>query len=171
MMKKTGFVLAALALVGASFAQTLKVGSQAPAFKPAKWIKGAPVTLKKGSLYVVEFWATWCPPCRESIPHLTSLAKKYKGKATVIGVSVSEAPPQKWGAGTVSTVAKFVKEQGAKMNYTIAMDGKNADIAKAWMTKANVNYIPWACIVGKDGKIAWMGSPFEIDAPLAKFAK
>src|SRR5689334_25163119 len=80
-----------LAAIAAYADPSLTVGSPAPAIKVAKWVKGKPVnSLKKGNVYVVEFWATWCGPCKQSIPHLTELAKKYAGKATFIGVSSFE---------------------------------------------------------------------------------
>src|SRR5689334_13332915 len=95
--------LAALAvptfLASAASAQDLKVGDAAPPIKIAKWVKGKPdnmskdgntYTIKPGSIHVVEFWATWCGPCKVSIPHLTELAKKYKGKVTFTGVSINE---------------------------------------------------------------------------------
>jgi thiol-disulfide isomerase/thioredoxin len=66
-----------------------------PPLKVAKWIKGKPVQrFEPGKVYVVEFWATWCGPCRRSIPHLTELAKKFKGKVTFIGVSIWGEPAQ-----------------------------------------------------------------------------
>ena len=77
--------LAALAL--AFFLSTsvlegaLKHGDAAPPIEITKWLRGEAVDLQKArekKVVVVEFWATWCPPCRTSIPHLTELQKKYK---------------------------------------------------------------------------------------------
>ncbi|MFA6244559.1 MAG: TlpA disulfide reductase family protein, partial [Candidatus Hydrogenedentales bacterium] len=71
-----------------------KVGVPAPELTILEWAKGEPVTLADGkgkTAYLVEFWATWCPPCRKSIPHLTELQKKYKDKGlVVIGVTAEE---------------------------------------------------------------------------------
>ena len=69
-----------------SFAAEL--GDPAAQLKYLKWVKGEPVRIKKGSIYIVEFWATWCGPCKVSIPHLTEMQAKYKDKGvTIIGVS------------------------------------------------------------------------------------
>ncbi|MCX6345732.1 MAG: TlpA disulfide reductase family protein, partial [Armatimonadetes bacterium] len=89
-----GALLMAVGVANAAEAVTptpakLEVGSVPPPLKVFKWVKGKPVTkFEKGKIYVVEFWATWCPPCRTSIPHVTELAKKYAGKITFIGVSI-----------------------------------------------------------------------------------
>src|SRR5687768_3001133 len=69
----------------------LKVGDPAPPLVAAKWIKGTPVAeFEQGKVYVVEFWATWCGPCRANMPHLSELARRYKGKATVLSFDVQE---------------------------------------------------------------------------------
>ena len=47
----------------------------------------------EGSIRVVDFWATWCPPCREEIPHLNRLHRKYKDQGVnFVGISVDENP-------------------------------------------------------------------------------
>jgi len=56
---------------------SLNVGDPAPELKVARWVKGNRVAkFNLGRIYVVEFWATWCGPCRESIPHLTELDRQ-----------------------------------------------------------------------------------------------
>jgi thiol-disulfide isomerase/thioredoxin len=171
-------VLAAMAapalLASAASAQDLKVGDAAPPIKVAKWVKGKPdnmtkagdaYTLKPGSIHVVEFWATWCGPCKVSIPHLTDLAKKYKGKVTFTGVSINE------GADNyLPKVAKFVTDMGPKMEYNVVADDKseNGTMSKSWMEAAAQEGIPTAFVIGKDAKIAWIGHPSEMDEPLAQ---
>jgi len=135
-----------------------KEGGSAAALTGLEWVKGEPVTFEAGLVYVVEFWATWCPPCRTSIPHLTEIQHKYKDqKVTVIGISNEK----------VATVQPFVANMGAKMDYTVAVDpeGKaNAGYMKAF----NQNGIPHAFIVDGKGQIAWHGHPMDgLDEALA----
>ncbi|MBK7643044.1 MAG: redoxin domain-containing protein [Planctomycetes bacterium] len=148
---------------------TLHVGDAAPAIQVKQWVKGEPVTaFAKDKLYVVEFWATWCPPCRKSIPHLTELQKKFKD-VSFIGVSVFEHETDQ------SKVAPFVETMGDKMDYRVAMDDvpegkKNNDgaMAKNWMIASGSSGIPTAFIVDKTGHIAWIGHPMEMEESLAK---
>lgn len=148
-------------------AADLSIGDPAPAITVTKFVKGTPVTkLGNGKVSVVEFWATWCGPCIQSIPHVTELAKKYPA-AQFVGVSVWENDQK--------LVMPFVAKMGNKMNYSVAMDrvapgakGNEGAMAKAWMTAAGQNGIPTAFIVGKDGKVAWIGHPMVMAEPLAK---
>ncbi|MGC4044946.1 MAG: redoxin family protein [Armatimonas sp.] len=159
-------LVAALSLTLGAQAAPLKMGSAAPAIKVAKWVKGTPVSkFEKGKFYVVEFWATWCGPCRISIPHLTELAKKYKGKVSFTGVSISEDDPK-----YATKVAAFVKKMGTTMNYNVAIDTlpRSGFMSKNWMDAAGQGGIPTAFIVDKNQKIAWIGHPMEMDGPLAK---
>lgn len=146
---------------------SLTVGSPAPALKVSRWVKGTPVpSLEKGKVYVVEFWATWCGPCRQSIPHLTEMAKKFEGKATFIGVSVWERgnDPQKLEAN----VDAFVKDMGAKMVYHVARDTGDAFMTEAWMKAASQGGIPAAFVINGEGQIAWIGHPmYGLDKVLA----
>lgn len=138
---------------------TLKVGDAAPALSPAKWIKGEPVEkLETGKLYVVEFWATWCGPCKESIPHLTEMASEFKD-VTFIGQDVWEPD--------LTAVEPFVKEMGDKMDYHVAMDdAEHGKMDQGWMAAAGQDGIPTAFVVDKETKIAWIGHPMELEPVL-----
>jgi thiol-disulfide isomerase/thioredoxin len=163
-------LLAALALGFAATqarAESLGIGDPAPKLEVKSFVKGEPVTgFEPGKNYVIEFWATWCGPCRTSIPHLTELQKK-NSDVTFIGISIWEEDQAK--------VKPFVQEMGDKMAYRVAVDvvpdKEKADqgaMAKNWMAAAERNGIPTAFIINKEGKIAWIGHPMEMDKPLEK---
>ena len=64
-----------------------------------------------GKVVLVNFWATWCPPCREEIPELLALKKEYKDRLEVVGISEDDDPPEK--------VMRFARQKG--MTYPIVM--------------------------------------------------
>lgn len=132
---------------------TLNVGDPAPALSIAKWVKGEPVEkFQAGKPYVVEFWATWCGPCRAAMPHLTDLQKQYKDKGvTIIGVSIMEE-------NGLADVEPFVAKMGDSMKYTVAFDKEGLTNA-AWMDASGSDGIPTSFIVDQRGKIAWIGHP------------
>lgn len=139
---------------------TLHVGDPAPAISVMKWVKGEPVNLKDGKVHVVEFWATWCGPCKIGMPHLSELANEYKGKVVFSGISVWEANAMKdKAADTMPKVESFVNHAHGMMDYNVAADGSAAVMAQTWMTAAGQHGIPAAFIVDQEGKIAWIGHP------------
>lgn len=146
----------AMSLMTNAIAKQLTIGSSAPKLDVSAWVKGTPVkTFKRGQVYVVEFWATWCGPCKDSILHITQMAKKYGPKANFIGVSIWEK-----GEDIPGKAKKFVEDMGAKMDYNVALDNGNA-MAETWMAAAGQDGIPTAFIVNQEGQIAWLGHPLE----------
>src|SRR5438874_238478 len=129
-------------------------------YKPAHGCKGEPVKdFEKGKAYIVEFWATWCGPCRVSIPHLNEIHNKFKDKnLVVIGQDCWERDD--------SLVAPFVKSMGDKMTYRVALDDKEGSekgkMAETWMAAAGRNGIPSAFLVDTKGLIAWVGHPMQL---------
>lgn len=139
------------------------VGGPAPKLKNGKWIQGEPVKeFEKGKCYLVEFWATWCGPCRATIPHLNELHRKFKDKGLiVIGQDVWERDETK--------VEPFVKKMGDKMTYRVALDdkpGEEGSMAQTWMSAAFASGIPTGFLVDGQGLIAWIGHPMELKEPL-----
>src|SRR5262245_54638058 len=138
----------------------LKVGDPAPKLQVSQWVQGAPVKeFQRGQVYIVEFWATWCGPCRASIPHLNETYQKYKDKGlVVIGQNCWEHDE--------SLVAQFVKKMGDKMTYRVALDDKKGNdkgkMAETWMEAAGKTGIPSAFLVDKQGVIAWIGHPMSL---------
>jgi thiol-disulfide isomerase/thioredoxin len=139
----------------------LKVGDAAPKLAVGKWVKGEPVeAFEKGKIYVLECWATWCGPCIASIPEVSKMNTEFKDKGVVIiGMNVWER--------NVPGVEPFVKNMGDKMNYRVAMDQGNTT-ATTWLAAAGMDGIPCAFIVGKEGKIAWIGHPAAMKTVIEK---
>ncbi|MFQ5410679.1 MAG: redoxin domain-containing protein [Phycisphaerae bacterium] len=149
-------------LVANSAQAKLGVGDKAPALTIKNWIKGAPVDPTKAGpdkVIIVEFWATWCGPCRASMPHISDMQERFKDKGvTFIGVSAEKK----------SVVEKFLKNgNDEKMRYTIALDNKR-QTSKDWMSAAGQTGIPCSFIV-KGGKIRWIGHPMnDLDLKVAE---
>jgi thiol-disulfide isomerase/thioredoxin len=134
---------------------TLKIGDRAPALSTGTWIKGDPVrNFKKDTVYLVEFWATWCGPCVASIPHLTELQNKYP-KLVVIGQNCQEKDQ--------SAVKPFVDKQGDAMGYRVVLDDvkndPNGAMNNNWLRASGQRGIPHAFLIDKKGRIAWSGHP------------
>jgi thiol-disulfide isomerase/thioredoxin len=137
----------------------LGAGDPAPALKVGKWLQGEAVpALERNKAYVVEFWATWCGPCRTTIPHLNKLHQKFAEKGMIfIGQNCFEDDEP--------AVQEFVKKMGDAMSYRIALDDTSVEggvMAQTWMAAAGQYGIPCAFVVGKDGNVLWIGHPAKL---------
>ena len=103
-----------------------------------------------GKVTLLEFWATWCPPCRKSIPHLNALHAKFKDKGLVI-IGVTDEDK--------ATVEPFLAQN--PMHYTPALDAGNR-LGRSF----GVTGIPHAVLYNRGGVAIWEGHPMEIDEAL-----
>ncbi len=134
-------------------------GKAAPGFT-LKTVDGKTVSLAdyKGKAVLVNFWATWCGPCKLEMPWLIDLQKKYAAQGfTVLGVSEDD--------DSAKTVGDFAAKMG--VNYPILMSSEA--ISKAY---GGIDYLPVSYYIGRDGKVvAEVGgliSQTEIDANIQK---
>ncbi|HEY0943677.1 MAG TPA: TlpA disulfide reductase family protein [Opitutaceae bacterium] len=143
-------VLAGLAPLAHARADKSLLGEALPALK-VEYLAAKPELA--GKPMILEFWATWCPPCRKSIPHLNELHSKYQSRGLVIvGVTKEEK----------KVVKDFLKKM--PMAYFPAID-KGGALNKHF----GVTGIPHAVLVDKSGKIVWEGHPLSLtDKQIAK---
>ena len=134
-------------------ASSLKIGDVAPLLKIEKWYNTAPIdAFEKGKVYVVEFWASWCQPCRKSIPHLNKLQKEFKDELVVVAVAASERK------GTTA-LEKLLATKKEELTYAVGYTN-DGQTFKNYMWAANNTGLPWTFIIDKNGKVVWWGQPF-----------
>lgn len=147
-MKRLLVSCAFLLLFLASTCPAIELGEKAPELPADIWINGGPVDPAKPdgkTVYVIEFWATWCPPCKRTIPELNKLHEANRDKNVVIVGVTSE---------NEETVRPFVEKM--EMKYVVAID-TNRSFAETYMD--GVQGIPHAFIVDTNGVVAWSGHP------------
>lgn len=141
-------------------APTLTIGSDVPAINVSGWwqdrIMHSP---QKGKVYVIDFWASWCGPCRDSMPHLFAMKQKYANDGVEFAaISIDE---------DAEAATDYLHKLGKALPIYFAIDNKD-QTWKAWGRAAGRNSIPSTFIVGKDGKIAWIGHPMRLEPELKK---
>lgn len=144
---------------------SLNIGDPAPPLRMRQWIKGKPVQqIEKGHAYVLEFWATWCKPCKAAMPHLSALARQYKGKVTFIGINIYELKTTPF-----TKVKAFVDSMDQQMDYNVATEDSNFMVVN-WIEASGTKNdgIPASFVVNAEGRLAWIGHPKDLGEILPK---
>lgn len=132
-------------LVAADFNSKLKKGTMVPSFK-LKNLSGETISLSdyKGKKILLNFWASWCPPCREEMPYIQ---KYYEERADKSNVEVITVNMTKHEQGDIERVEKFIEEH--KLTFPVLLD-ENGEI----MNLYNIRAFPTTYIINEDGMIA-----------------
>ena len=121
---------------------TKAVGKDAQLGYTLKDMNGADVRLASyaGKIILLNFWATWCHPCKDEIPDLITLQDQYKNDIVVLGFSIDDTPED-------------LKEYAAKykINYPVLVGAGHENIQEAY---GPMWAVPVTVIIGRDGKIA-----------------
>jgi cytochrome c biogenesis protein CcmG, thiol:disulfide interchange protein DsbE len=115
------------------------LNQQAPELVVEKWLTKEPD--RKGKFLLVDFWATWCVPCRRAIPELNGLQQQFPEKLLVVGLSTE---PEE-------VVRKMTNPA---INYSVAIDTKQRMIREL-----DVRGIPHVILVDPRGIVRWEGHP------------
>ncbi len=122
------------------------LGKKAPALVVEKWLGNKPQTI--GKFLLLDFWATWCGPCRRAIPELNEIHRQLGDRVTVIGISDES-----------EEVVRKMKEP--RIEYAVAID------TKARMKgKLQVTGIPHVILIDPSGVVRWEGFPLLESDPL-----
>ncbi len=155
---------------------TLTIGTKAPEIDIEHWVSlgkdrfKAVKTFEKDKVYVVEFWATWCGPCVQSMPHLVEVQNKFADKGVQI-ISVSDEDLETV-QGFLERKVRGSEEEGKESTYAELTNAyclttdPDGSVHTAYMNAAGQNGIPCCFIVGKTGQIEWIGHPMSMDEPL-----
>ena len=149
---------------------TLTIGSPAPAIDIEHWIQDGGGKFKpfkqfeNDKVYVVEFWATWCGPCIQSMPHLAELQSQYGDQVRLVSVTDESLDEVKdLLQETYPESDETFDEITSGYSLTADPDGStHAD----YMQAAEIGGIPSAFVIGKTGLIEWIGHPMTMDKPL-----
>ncbi|HQF42191.1 MAG TPA: TlpA disulfide reductase family protein [Ignavibacteriaceae bacterium] len=120
--------------------KTILIDGKAPDFS-LKSIDGKVIKFSdyKNKVVIIDFWATWCPPCRRGIPDLISIQKEFKNDVVIIGISLD-------GDKTIKDVPGFVKAYG--INYPVVYGDE-----KTVTAYGGIQAIPTSFVIDKKGNI------------------
>jgi peroxiredoxin len=154
---KIKFLIAAFAFAafaGNAFAGALKVGDEIPDLTKFKFEGNIPDL--KGKVVLIDFWASWCAPCKKSFPVMKDVLEKFGARGfTVLAISVDEKK---------SDMDRFLKKNPAPFQFVRDGEGKSPEAF-------GNEKMPTSFLVGADGKIVAVHSGFDSEATHKEYVK
>jgi thiol-disulfide isomerase/thioredoxin len=123
-------------------------GQQAPQFEVEKWLTEQPAT--DGKFVLIDFWATWCPPCRRAIPALNGFQKEFADRLTVIGVSDES------------------EEEVRRMTSPAIEYSEAIDTRGRMKSGLEITGIPHCILIDPSGIVRFEGNPLYLDEAILK---
>ncbi len=145
-------LLAVIVLAGASLLRAeIKVGDRFPAFDAGSLVglSGGALPATAGQVVLVDFWASWCAPCKASFPALAKLHRELSARGVVVvGVSIDEKP---------AAAAAFIKRLSPPF---VTVHDRDQKLVK----QVVVPTMPTSYLVGRDGKVRFIHEGYHGDA-------
>jgi cytochrome c biogenesis protein CcmG, thiol:disulfide interchange protein DsbE len=127
-------------------------GRSAPPFVVDRWISAEPDA--RGKIAIIDFWATWCGPCIQAIPHMNELADQFRGKVECVGIS-----DESKSAFEAGIEKKNLKD--SSFRYALALDPKGR-----MKSAFNVRGIPFVAVMSTDWVVRWQGHPSSLTSSI-----
>jgi thiol-disulfide isomerase/thioredoxin len=151
-MKQLFLILLSISHLHAVAQKNIKVGHPAPPITVTDWIANVPVDINLANKFIVlEFWATWCSPCIEAVPHMNSLQAKFN-RPDLYFVSITDESRQK--------VERFLKR--VELKSIVVSDQNNKTQALFGDGVKGVVQLPLTVLINDKGDVSWMGLPFDL---------
>ena len=152
MMKQLFLILLSISQLHVVAQKNIKVGHPAPPITVTDWIANVPVDTNLANKFIVlEFWATWCGPCIEAVPHMNSLQVKFN-RPDLYFVSITDESRQK--------VERFLKR--VELKSIVVSDQNNKTQALFGDGVKGVVQLPLTVLINDKGDVSWMGLPFDL---------
>ncbi|MGH9456405.1 MAG: redoxin family protein [Thermoanaerobaculia bacterium] len=156
-------------------------GRDAPAFEAAYWINSEPIDLEqlRGKVVLLDFWQSWCGPCREGFPHIEALSRERAADGLVVigvtqndghvrdksGKTIRAADGEKLGFDEeVRHLETFVRDFGLTMAVAVArrpVDPDDPYASATFQERYGIGYYPTAVVIDRDGVVRYIGAGDE----------
>lgn len=129
----------------------LKPGDKAPTISITSWIKNVPENKDlQGKFIVLDFWATWCAPCLETVPHMNKLVEKNKARQNLVFLAITDENKEK------------VDQILQRVPYTFSAAVVN-DVTRRALDGFQIKEIPTCVIIDDNRRIQWIGHPSNLN--------